>query len=296
MAEIVALPAGLGITSPCFIGVGRYEWIMVEEGVVTMDGCPVLGALLDTAGDSQVRELSFALARESDAPVRFLSPLQTPDASAQQVASGPADGPPVRYASGPGTEETGRSAAAVIAREAATASAGVVVVERPASESGGAGIRRGVTDRIVATAATDTIVANGHGDLGNLASILVPVAGGPNTKLTVETARALARHTGSWVELFTVIPENPTPEERSLGEQYLRIAQRSLVGFENFDTWLYEHDDPAMAIAEQSNYYDAVVLGAPTKGRLRRTVFGSTADSVDRSVDIPVITAFSGDR
>ncbi|MFB6221007.1 MAG: universal stress protein [Halolamina sp.] len=51
-----------------------------------------------------------------------------------------------------------------------------------------------------------------------------------------------------------------------------------------------------MAIAEQSAYYDAVVMGAPTKGRIRRTVFGSTADCVDRSVDIPVVTVVSGDE
>ncbi|AEN04578.1 UspA domain-containing protein [halophilic archaeon DL31] len=268
---------------------------MSEEGIVRMDGRPVLGTLLDPAGDAQARELSFALARDNDAPVRFLSPLRAPDASVQQAASAPANGPPVRFTSTDGTEQSGRSPDAIVAQEAASASAGVVAIERPASESPGAGIRRGVTDRIVANAPTDTVVANGKGDLSELASILVPVAGGPHTELAVETARALATHTDAWVELFTVIPENPTAEERSAGAEHLTTARKSLGGFEKSDTWLYEHDDPAMAIAEQSNYYDAVVMGAPTKGRLRRMVFGSTADSVDRSVDIPVITAVSGD-
>lgn len=268
---------------------------MGEEGVATMNGRPVLGTLLDPSGDAQARELSFALARDEGAPVRFLSPLRAPDAATQQAASAPANGPPVRFGPTNDGPQSGRSPDAVVAQEAATTAAGVVTVERPASESPGAGIRRGVTDRIVANAPTDTVVANGHGDLSDLASILVPVAGGPHTELAVETARALARHTDAWVELFTVIPEEPTADERSTGADHLATARQSLGGFEQFDTWLYEHGDPAMAIAEQSDYYDAVVMGAPTKGRIRRTVFGSTADSVDRSVDIPVITAVSGD-
>lgn len=268
---------------------------MAEDGVATMNGRPVLGTLLNPSGDAQVRELSFALARDGDAPVRFLSPLQSPDTAPQQAASAPANGPPVRFASPEGTDSSGKSADTVVAREAASASAGVITVERPASESPGMGIRRGLTDRIVANAPTDAVVANGHGDLGDLASILVPVAGGPHTELTVEVARALANHTDAWVELFTVVPEEPTADERSTGAEYLATARQGLEGFERFDTWLYEGGDPAMAIAEQSEYYDAVVMGAPTKGRIRRTVFGSTADSVDRSVDIPVVTAVSGD-
>lgn len=271
---------------------------MGEDGIATMDGQPVLGTLLDPSGDSQARELSFALARHEGAPVRFLSPHNGPEATAQQATSGsaPANGPPVRVAHAESEARAGRSADTVVAEEATAAGAGVVVVERPASESPGVGIRRGTTDRIVATAPTDTVVANGHGDLSDLASILVPIAGGPNSELAVEVACALAEHTDAWVELFTVIPAEPTAEERSQGAECLAAGRQAADEFENLDTWLYEDDDPAMAIAEQSAYYDAVVMGAPTKGRIRRTVFGSTPDSVDRCVDIPVITVVSGDE
>ncbi|MFW5948963.1 MAG: universal stress protein [Halolamina sp.] len=267
---------------------------MGEDGIVAPNGRPVLGTLLDPCGDTQARELSFALARDAEAPVRFLSPLQAPDAQAATVASAaPADGPPVRFASTETATGTGRSAADVVAQEAADVSADVVTVERPPSESPGAGIRRETTDRIVANSPTDTVVANGCGELEDLASILVPVTGGPNTELTVRVARVLAEHTGAWVELFTVVPEDADADRRSAGAEHLATARRLLGEFEEFDTWLYESADPAAAIAEQSAYYDAIVMGAPTKGRLKRIVFGSTADSVDESVDIPVITATS---
>jgi nucleotide-binding universal stress UspA family protein len=273
---------------------------MDENGTASRPGRPVLGTLLDPAGDTQVHELSLALARDEEGPVRFVSPRRTPDAGTQGAvsasAAAPTDGPPVRFASVDGAEKTGRSPERVVAREAADADAGILTVERPASESPGVGLRKGLTDRIVANAPTDAVVANGRGDLSDLASILVPVAGGPHSGLAVEVACALARHADAWVELFTVIPEEPTAEERSAGADHLPKARRSADGFENLDTWLYEADDPAMAIAEQSEYYDAVVMGAPTKGRIRRTVFGSTPDCVDRSVDIPVITAVSADE
>lgn len=267
---------------------------MGEDGFVAPNGRPVLGTLLDPSGDTQARELSVALGRAVDAPVRFLSPLQAPDAQTTSVASAaPADGPPVQFASTESVARTGRSPADVVAEEAADAGADIVTVERPPSESPGAGIRRETTDRIVANSPADTVVANGCGELDELASILVPIAGGPHTELTVRVARALAEHAGAWIELFTVVPTDADADRRSEGAEYLAKARRHLGEFEEFDTWLYEADDPAAAIAEQSAYYDAIVMGAPTKGRLKRVVFGSTADSVDESVDIPVVTATS---
>lgn len=267
---------------------------MGEDGLGTPNGRPVLAALLDPSGDAQARELSFALAREAGAPVRFLSPLQAPDAQGTSTApAAPADGPPVRFASTESAAQAGRSPEDIVADEATDVDADVVTVERPSHESPGAGIRRETTDRIVAESPTDTVVTNGCGDLSDLASILVPVAGGPHTELTVRVARALAEHTDAWVELFTVVPTGAGADRRSEGAEYLAKARRHLGEFEEFDTWLYEATDPTAAIAEQSEYYDAIVMGAPTKSRLKRVVFGSTPDSVDESVDIPVITAKS---
>lgn len=262
---------------------------MGEDG--PPNGRPVLGTLLDPSADTQARELSLALAREAGVPVRFLSPLQAPDT--QGAAAIPSDGPSVQFASTDHTAGTEGSPADIVAEEATEVGADVVTLERPASESSGAGIRRGTTDRIVANSPVDTVVANGCGDLTGLASILVPVSGGPHTELTVRVARALAEHENAWIELFTVVPEDADADQRSEGAEHLAEARRCLGEFEEFDTWLYEADDPAAAIAEQSAYYDAVVIGAPTESRLKRVVFGSTPDSVDERVDIPVITAAS---
>ena len=265
---------------------------MGEDGTSPRNGRPVLGTLLDPTGDTQARELSFALAREADRPVRLLSPEWAPELQGSSTAA-QTDGPPVQFASSESAVGTGRSPADVVAQEAVDVGADVVTVERPSSESSGAGLRRETTDRIVANSPTDTVVANGSGELDDLASILVPVAGGPNTELTVRVARALAERENAWIELFTVVPADAAADERSVAAGHLADARQHLGEFEEFDTWLYEAEDPASAIAEQSAYYDAIVMGGPTKGRLKRVVFGSTPDSVDESVDIPVITATS---
>ncbi|WP_049980302.1 universal stress protein [Halolamina rubra] len=265
---------------------------MGEDGTVARNGRPVLGTLLDPTEDTQARELSFALAREADRPVRLLSPGQAPETGGSTTAAS-ADGPPVQFACTESAVATARSPADIVAQEAVEAGADVVAVERPSTESSGAGLRRETTDRIVANSPIDTVVANGNGELDDLASILVPVAGGPHTELTVRAARALAVRENAWIELFTVVPPDADADRRSAAASDLAAARQYLGEFEEFDTWLYEAEDPASAIAEQSAYYDAIVMGAPTKGRLKRVVFGSTADSVEESVDIPVITATS---
>lgn len=257
-------------------------------------GNAVLGTLLDPNTDGQTRTLSYALAADADAPVRFLSPLTESEGVSQRAVQATPNGQSVQFAGSDGrTDAIGYSPADRVATEAADSDADVVVLQRPLSESSGVGIRRATTERIVANAPTDVVMANGCGDIDSLASILVPVAGGPHTDLAVRTARALATHTDAWLELFHVIPEDADQEVRTHAEDCLSTAETGLAGFDQYDTWCYEAEDPAAAIAEQSTYYDAVVMGAPTKGRIRRLVFGSTVDAVDERVEVPIVTAVS---
>lgn len=269
---------------------------MEQNGDIEQGTRPVLGTLLNPAGDEQARELAAAMAADVDSRVRYVS-LNDRDPGARRVVEVGAGGATVHL---PGTESAGVGAgdAAVerVASEAEAADADVVTLQRPASESGGVGLRRATTDRLVAALSTDVVVANGSGSLDDLASILVPVADGPHTPLAVRTARALARRTGAWVELFHVVPEGTGGDTRVRGERCLEAAAAGLQGFDRHDSWLYEATDPATAIAEQSRYYDAVVMGAPEMGRIRRLVFGSTVDAVDERVEVPIVTAVSADR
>jgi nucleotide-binding universal stress UspA family protein len=131
-------------------------------------------------------------------------------------------------------------------------------------------------------------------ELDGVSSMLVPVARGPHLDATLDMARALAESTDAWVDLFHVVEEGET--ESDVDDLFEYCSDR-LLGFANFDTWRYEEEgeSPAQAIVEQSSYYDATVVGAPQKGRIREFVDGSTTELVQSLCENTVITVRSGD-
>lgn len=132
-------------------------------------------------------------------------------------------------------------------------------------------------------------------ELDGISSVLVPVARGPHLDATLEMARALAESDDAWVDLFHVVEEGET--ESDVDDLFEYCSDR-LLGFANFDTWRYEREEgesPAQAIVDQSSYYDATIIGAPKKGRLREFVDGSTTEVVQSLCENAVVTVRSGD-
>jgi len=117
-----------------------------------------------------------------------------------------------------------------------------------------------------------------------LCSVLVGVAGGVHSGATVDLANRLAADQDAWLDLFHVAADDAGP-----GERYLRAAAARLGESDCVDSWLVEGGIPAHEIAEQSTYYDAVVVGAPAGGRLDRLVYGSTTGLVSEEASSPVI-------
>ncbi|MFC5279150.1 universal stress protein [Halorubrum rubrum] len=134
-------------------------------------------------------------------------------------------------------------------------------------------------------------------------SILVAVAVGPHSGVTVDVAKRVAEATDAWLELFHVTPSidgidggasdadsvDEDGAEEAAGERILDAARDRLGAFDRVDRWLLENDSVAGAIVEQSPYYDLVVVGAPTTGTVGRLVFGSTTDTVVDESAVPVV-------
>ncbi|MFC6613636.1 universal stress protein [Halopenitus salinus] len=177
----------------------------------------------------------------------------------------------------------------------------------------------GIVDDVSTVESVETTLPSGSGTPDGLSSILVAIGDGPHSGATVDLASALARESGAWLELFHVVPDGgsgggavstevedaSSPRHRdaandsddsdgpddaiTAGEGLLSAAKDRVGECDRIDTWLFEGDSPASAIVEQSSYYDAVVLGAPTSGRVERFVLGSTTGTVRSDAVCPVI-------
>lgn len=122
-------------------------------------------------------------------------------------------------------------------------------------------------------------------------SILVPVAKGPHSGLATRIAEAIARASGCWIELFHVVGEDAGEAERGDADALLDAYEHRLGDDVDVDHHVVEAADPAEEIIEHASYHDVTVLGAPEKGRLRRFLFGSTTDEVERDGESgPVLT------
>jgi nucleotide-binding universal stress UspA family protein len=121
-----------------------------------------------------------------------------------------------------------------------------------------------------------------------LASILVPVAGGPHSQLSVAVAGAIARSARAVVDLFHVVTSEETDDQ---SDALFETAREQLPADVEVDTWRLERPDVSDAIVEQSDRYDLIVLGEPDRGRLRRYLSGSVTDSVSTDASNTVLVS-----
>lgn len=145
--------------------------------------------------------------------------------------------------------------------------------------------------RTARKASCDVLVMSGLAPADSIRTILVPIADGPHSSLSISVAKAIASADKSWVDVFHVISPDASGGERSEAEQLLEKGARK-IGSDRVDSWLLEADDVASAIIEQSEHYSLTVMGTPERSRLKRFFFGSKTDSVVTESSVPVIVAW----
>jgi nucleotide-binding universal stress UspA family protein len=152
-------------------------------------------------------------------------------------------------------------------------------------------VRGDVTRRVPC----DAVVVNKLRETPTVASILVPVAEGPHSGVSVRVAGALARTTGAWVELLHVSTAVDADGAEAHAQSLFADGRTQIPPDVDVDTWHLEADDVVRAIAEQTRHYDVTVVGSPQKGRLKRFLFGSTAGEITSEAENTVLTARRGD-
>ncbi|MFC7131812.1 MULTISPECIES: universal stress protein [Salinibaculum] len=154
-------------------------------------------------------------------------------------------------------------------------------------------LRKGLLDQIAAQAACDVVVVNGQSGYDSVTSILLPVAGGPHSGLAADLARSIAVDCDAWVDVLHVVDAAASERERQAAQTLVGDIATRIGRPDTTTTWVLEERRTAQAIAEQSRYYDLTVIGAPTKGRLRRLLYGSTNRSVRDKARSVVLSARS---
>lgn len=156
-------------------------------------------------------------------------------------------------------------------------------------------VRRRLLDRVALRAECDVVTVNGRHGYDRPPSMLLAVAGGPHSGIATEVARRVAADCDAWIDVLHVLPPDAPWSRRERAREVVNAACRRIDRPATTSPWLLEAEDVADTIVEQSRYYELTVVGAPTKGRLRRLVFGSTERSVAANARSVVLSARAGE-
>lgn len=151
-------------------------------------------------------------------------------------------------------------------------------------------LRRNLTERLAVRADCDVATVNGQHSDDGARSILLAVTGGPHSAAAADVAGRIAADADAWIDVLHVVSPNATDERRAQADAYVESARDRIDRPERTSGWVLEAPDAAAAIVEQSEYYGLTVLGAPTKGRLREAIIGSTSRTVRNGARSPVVS------
>jgi nucleotide-binding universal stress UspA family protein len=282
-------------------------WIVSPLGNRTFASSPtgaILVPVLEREETTQSITIGVAMARATNTKLMIVRPVSIPrqrplelacDEHAQHheivddlVANISSEHPDISVQ---GVVRVGRSSERIISTAVTEHGIGAVVIEHTPTSERLSVIRRSLVERIAAHVPCDVIVTNGQGRVSSVSSILVPVTGGPHSRMAVDVGYALAKEFDAWIDVLHVIPEKAPTDRRNRGEQYVWAAIDRLGEAKRVNTWLVNSDNIVETIIEQTEYYDVTMLGAPQKGRLKRLVFGSTTDAISAMASNPVAMA-----
>ncbi|MFZ0549016.1 MAG: universal stress protein, partial [Candidatus Promineifilaceae bacterium] len=184
----------------------------------------------------------------------------------------------------------GRSIHEAILKTAAENSSDLILFGWPGYTGSRDQLFGSVIDRIVANPPTDLGIVR-YRPYDKLERILVPVAGGPNGRLAVTLAMALAQNTPGKARIvlaYVVTPEMDQTEAMARAQNAFR---RSVEGLSfDFDEEIFQASTPVEGILEAAETCDMVVIGATNRERLWQNLLaGNVSQSVADEAKCPVI-------
>ncbi len=146
-----------------------------------------------------------------------------------------------------------------------------------------------VIDRIVSNPPADIAIYR-YRPYDKFRRIIVPIAGGPNSRLAVHTALAIAKNTNydSQVVLVHVIVGDIDPiQAEGRAKSAFRYSTHGLDY--DFEEKILAASSPVEGILEAANDGDLVIIGATKEPRFRNLLMGNVAQRVAEEAKTPVI-------
>jgi amino acid transporter/nucleotide-binding universal stress UspA family protein len=196
----------------------------------------------------------------------------------------------------------GRNVAESVRKTALENASDIIVIGWPGTSGQAAGrpFRFGsVIDPIVDNPPTDVAVVRYHEGrpLDTINSILVAIAGGPNSRRSVEMAVTLAiqaRDTQPRVMLFSAVPHGSGESARVRKQKDFERLVEEFSYYPHLEQKITEipsgtNEDIARCILQEAESHDLIVIGAKKEGLFENILIGGISEMVADQARVPVV-------
>ena len=147
-----------------------------------------------------------------------------------------------------------------------------------------------VIDQVIANPPADIAVVRLR-EMKPLKRILVPVAGGPNGRLALTTAIALAKNTPEPTQVVMLHIAHPDLDEATAEARARNAFRRAYEGnsYEEVTKEIVKAESPLAGILEAASESNLIVIGASKEPLFRNLLMGNVAQRVAEQAEVPVI-------
>jgi len=183
----------------------------------------------------------------------------------------------------------GRDVAKAVRKTVEENAANMIVLGWPGYTNSSGRAFGSVIDDIVDNPPADIAVVR-YRQYRPLKSILVPVAGGPNSRLAIRVATVMAAqslHKPVQVTALRIVPPGATAAERTRAEKDLARSREGIAG--NVDSTVVEGHDIVETILAAAEGYDLIVIGATNEPLFKNLLIGNIPEQVARHARVTTI-------
>ena len=184
----------------------------------------------------------------------------------------------------------GRDVAEAITQTAMENASDLIVLGWPGYTNTSGRLFGSVIDPIIDNPVTDIALVR-YRKYRPLKCVLVPVAGGRNSRLITNMAISMARQAEDGparVTLLHIVPPGSSEAARVRGYQYI---DQSLAGnpYEHVDKLVVEHGDIVECVLQTAEDYDLILVGATDEPLFRNLLVGNAAERIARHAKVTTI-------